>query len=72
MIAAASALILSSLLAQAHQDVVRHQAHEADSHKPHEAISHQAHQAGSHAKVQKAPKHKTAHDGAKPHDVVKH
>jgi hypothetical protein len=69
--AACSALMLFGLLAEAHEDVIRHRPHAAESRKPHEAESRRPHAAVSHPKPQKPPKHETAHN-AKPPKVPKH
>jgi hypothetical protein len=66
-----SAFLLTSAVSQAHEPVVRHKPHAADSRKPHAAVSHNPHAAGSHPKPQKPPKHETGlHE--KPPKVPKH
>ncbi len=67
---ACSALVLFGLNVDAHQAVVRHQPHVAESHKPHEALSRRPHAAVSHGKPQKPPKRQALH--AKPPKVSKH
>jgi hypothetical protein len=65
------ALLFCALSGQAHEPVVRHHPHAAESRKPHEAISHHPHEAASHPKPQKAPKHQTG-PRAKAPKVPKH
>jgi hypothetical protein len=69
---ACAALILFALLAQAHEDVIHHRPHAAESRKPHEAESRRPHAAASHPKPKKPPKRETAHNNAKPHKAAKH
>jgi hypothetical protein len=68
---ACSALVLSGLVAEAHQAVTPHHAHAAESRKPHATESRKPHPAGSHPKPQKPPRRATAvHD--KPKKATKH
>jgi hypothetical protein len=69
---ACAALVLFGLRAEAHEDVIRHRPHAAESRKPHEAESRRPHVAASHPKAQKPPKRETAHNKAKPHKAAKH
>lgn len=64
-------LLLSGLIAEAHEAVVRHHPHAAESRKPHETESRHPHAAASHPKPQKPSKHQTA-SHAKPQKVAKH
>jgi hypothetical protein len=66
-----SALLLCALGGQAHDAIVRHHPHSAESRKPHDATSRHPHEAASHPKPQKPPKHETAQH-AKPPKVPKH
>lgn len=66
-----SALALAGMAASAHESVVKHRAHAAESHKPHDAIGRHPHEAASHPKPQKPPKHEAALH-AKPPKVPKH
>lgn len=52
-----AALAFVSTCASAHEAVVKHHAHAAESRKPHDAIARHPHEASSHAKPQKPPKH---------------
>jgi hypothetical protein len=55
-----SALLFFGLLGEAHDAVVPHQPHPAESRKPHDTVSRQPHPVASHAKPPKPPKHATA------------
>lgn len=68
---ACAALLLSGVLADAHQAVPRYRPHEAESHKPHEATRRHPHEVSSHPKPQKPPKHVAAKH-AKPPKMPKH
>jgi hypothetical protein len=57
---ACSALLFFGLLAEAHDAVVQHSPHPAESHKPHDTVSRQPHPAASHSKPPKPPKHAAA------------
>jgi hypothetical protein len=70
-ILALSLLALGCFMAQAHQEVIRHKPHEAESRKAHDAVKRKPHEAASHPKAQKAPKHETAQH-QKPTKVSKH
>lgn len=66
-----SMLIPFGLVAEAHEEVIHHQPHAAESHKPHEAPSRRPHAVASHQKPQKPVAHATALH-AKPPKVPAH
>jgi hypothetical protein len=70
MVGAAALTVLCGPLAEAHDVVIRHSPHAAESHKPHDASLHQPHATVAHAKPAKPPKHETAHGKAP--KVTKH
>ncbi len=65
-----SMLLFLGLMAYAHEEVIHHNPHPAESRKPHETISRQPHAATQHSKPNK-PVHATG-SHAKGPKVSKH
>jgi hypothetical protein len=66
-----TALLVSGLLAEAHEAAIQHHPHATEPHKPHEAPARHPHAAASHPRPQQPPKHANAHYAQAP-KVPKH